>query len=161
MHAMKKLVGLLVLAGVVVLAWWGVDKMTTQDSFLVSMAFGFPKDDEIEMHVVVSMGMTALEAPRLDPLKGKVDWEGWVTNHFELQDAAGHRVQIFYKSGSDVIPANKVRGVAEGYLFARLRRGVAYTLEYAPKRAESTRFTHGFTAPDSEAPLETPAFRRA
>ncbi len=158
---MKKVVGLLVLAGVVVGMWWGASKVTTQDSFLVSLAFGFPKDDEIEMHVVISMGMTALEAPRLDPLKGKVNWEGWVTDHFELRDPAGEVVQLFYKSGSDVIPGNKIRGAAEGYLFARVKKGVEYTLDYTPKRAESTHFTHTFTAPSADVPVETPAFKRA
>jgi len=158
--SMKKLFGLLALAGVVVLAWWAVNKITTQDSFLVSLAFGFPKDEDIEMHVVISMGMTALEAPRLDPLKGTINWDAWVDEHFDLRSASGDAVKLFYKTGSDVVPANKIRGAAEGYVFGKLKRGVEYTLDYIPKRAEPTRFRHTFTAPDTDVPVETPAFGR-
>jgi len=156
----KALVLVVVLGGGVVLGWWGLNSVTKQDSFLVSIAFGFPKDGEIELHGIISLGMTAQEPPRLDPKLRGVNWDEWLTQHLQLRDAADQPVKVLYKSGTDVIPANKIKGAVEGYFFARMKQNAPYTLDFIPKRAEPMRFRHAFTAPAEAAQVETPAFQR-
>lgn len=150
----------LVLGGGVLLGWYGLNSVTTQDSFLVSIAFGFPKDGDIELHGVVSMGMSAQEPPRVDVKTLKPNWDEWVDQHFELRDAANQSVKVYFRTSTDVIPTNKIKGTAEGYFSAKLKQNTAYTLDYIPKRAEPTRFRHAFTAPAGEVGLETPAFMK-
>lgn len=151
---MKLLIGAVVVILVGTGAWWGLQGLVTQDAYSISMAFGFPKEDTIEMQAIATMAMSVTEPPRADPETGKPLWEEWVDQHFDLRDAGGNRVALGLRQTSDMIPKNKVVGTPEGFLRAQLKTGQTYTFDYIPKRLETKRFRCVFTVPSADSPVE-------
>jgi len=141
-----KVIALVFVVAVVALGWWAAQKVTSEDSFSVQVAFGIPHEGSIEVHAVASMGMTALEGPRMAP-SGKLQWEEWVEEHFDLQTESGQPLAFSLRSSSDVITPAQTTGTPEGYLFAVLQQGVRYRFDYKPRRAETKRYRCFFTAP--------------
>lgn len=156
---MRALVGLVLVLAAGAGAWWAVQSVTGHDTFAVPIAFGFTDAETIEMQAVASMGMTVTEPPRVEPVTGKVLWEEWIEEHFEVRDAGGNRVKLALRSSSDMIPKHKIVGTPEGYLTGRLQKGAAYTFDYIPKRLESKRYRYAFTAPDAEWEVERISFK--
>lgn len=156
-----KLVAILVMMALVAAGWWAVDRFTSQDSFQIALAFGVPQGNEIELHVVASMGMTAREPPRLDRRTGKVLWQEWVDRHFDLRDPSEVSVPFAFRQSTDVIPLNQILGTAEGYLLAKLRKGVQYTLDYYPRVADLKCYRHTFTAPAGDVRVSRILFEPA
>ncbi|MBI1824932.1 MAG: hypothetical protein HY287_14535 [Planctomycetes bacterium] len=157
----KKLGVVFFMLVLIAVGWVAANKFTEFKDFQISIAFGFPKETEIEMHVVASMGMTALEAPTFNPKVGGVDWDAWVANHFDLRDASGKQVHIDFMKGSDVVNTKKLPGVPEGFLFARVKQGGKYTFDYKPKLADPMKLRYAFTAPTADKPVEWCKFEKA
>ena len=144
-----KVVALVFVVAVVAAGWWAVQNITSDDSFSVQIAFGVPHEGKIELYAIASMGMTAIEAPRMAP-NGKLRWDEWVEEHFDLRTASGSRLLLSMRSSCDVIKPAQVTGTPEGYLFAKVDQGVNYQFDYKPKRAEAKRYRHVFTAPTGD-----------
>ena len=86
-------------------------------------------------------------------LEGKVLWEEWVDQHFDLRDHNSVKSKMGMRKHSDLIPPAQVVGTPEGYLICKLKRGQTYSLDYVPKRAEPKRYRHVFVAPDTDIPV--------
>jgi len=136
----------------VAVGWWAVQNVTSEKTFSAQIAFGIPYEGSIEVYVVASMGMTAIEPPRLAP-NGKLRWDEWVEEHFELRTAAGQTVPLTLRSSCDIIKPAEVTGTPEGYLFAKIQQGTNYQFDYKPKRAEALRYRYDFTAPSTDVKL--------
>lgn len=144
-----KVIALVFVVAVATGGWWAVQTITSDDSFSVQIAFGVPHEGTIELHAVVSMGMTAREGPRIAP-NGKLNWAEWVEEHFDLRTVSGQRLPLALRSSCDVIKPAQVTGTPEGYLFAKVEQGGDYQFDYKPKRAEAKRYRHVFTAPTGD-----------
>ena len=158
---MKKLAVVMVMLVLIGVGWFAANKFTEFKDFQMSIAYGFPKEAEIEMHTVISMGMTALEAPTFNPKVGGLDWDGWIANHLDLRDASGKQVHIDFLKGSDVLNTKKVPGVPVGFLLARVKQGAKYTYDYKPHMADPLKLRYEFTAPTADEPVEWCKFEKA
>ena len=140
--------------------WFVVNNITTKDSFQVAMAFGIPDDGAIEMNAIVSLAMEGLDPPRVDPKTMKVLWQEWADQHFDLRDAAGTSVDVFFRKGTErsIIPSGKILGAPQGHLFAKLQQGTDYTFDYVPKKNEDATYQLNFTAPTDDTPVERLVF---
>jgi hypothetical protein len=157
---MKKLAVVIVMLALIGVIWVAANKFTEFKSFQISIAYGFPKEGEIEMHTVISMGMTALETPTFNPKTGQLDWDAWIANHLDLRDAGGKQVHIDYMKGSDVVNTKKLPGVPEGFLLARVKQGGTYTYDYKPHMADPFKLRYEFTAPTADKPVEWCKFEK-
>jgi len=156
-----KLIAVLVMMAMVGVGWWAVNSFTSQDSFQIALAFGIPQGNEIELHVVASMGMTAREPPRRDLSTGKVLWQEWVDRHFDLRDASQASIPFAFRQSTDVIPINQLVGTPEGYLLAKVKKGVQYTFDYYPRVGDLKCYRHTFTAPAGDVPVARILFEPA
>lgn len=157
---MKALVALVVIGGIVCLGgWWIMSEATKDPGVPIAIAFGNPKGQEIELHVVVAMGMTSTERPSTNLRTGAVEWGEWVDEHFDLHAESGDKVPLKFRNGSELIPAHKAGGVPEGYLFGKVRPDTKYTFDYIPKAAESKRYRYVFAAPAEPLSIQRVTFK--
>ena len=98
--------GVLLAIGIAAVAgfWWTTSKAMSDPGIPVAIAFGNPRNDLMEMHVIIAMGMTAAEGPRRDLMSGRVLWAEWIEEHFYLRDASDQPVTLKYRQGNSLIP---------------------------------------------------------
>jgi hypothetical protein len=159
----SKLVGGIVVLLVLVGGWWAaMNVISTDDSYLIYVAFGVPYNDAIEMNTLISPNLPRIEPPRVNPRTRKVEWQMWADNHFDLREASGAKVKVVFRENMErsFIPSGKIIGAPDGYLHAVLTQGIDYTFDYIPIVSEKTSFRHSFTSPTDVKSVAPVAFRQ-
>lgn len=135
---------ILMLAG---LGYWLLQREWTKDrGHQIGYALGNPNNGDVELHVVVSRQMTLIQGPRPTPGGGSQSWVDWVKEHFDLRDAAGQQIPMSRCGTSTVINEREAFN-PEFYVWAHVRAGTTYTLDYIPTFGGSKRYRHTFTVP--------------
>jgi len=123
----------------------------------LAVAYGMPGDDTIQIHV----GVPPL-VPVADPLDNNIEdassWEEWVDLHFQLSDVAGNRIPLTRIGTSGLMLDEKAAGAPEFVLWAEVKKGERYLLDFVPIRAEGKRYRLSFTAPLESKKVGRPAF---
>jgi hypothetical protein len=127
------------------LGYWGLHREWTKDrGHQIGYALGNPVNGDVELHVVVSRQMTLTQGPRA--VGGGVgSWVDWVKEHFELRDAAGQQIPM-NRSGTSTVINEREAFNPEFYVWAHVRGGTTYTLDYIPVFGQPKRYRHTFTA---------------
>lgn len=136
-------------------------KMNEDQGLPIAIAFGNPADNDVEVHVVITMGMKNTEYARVDFDTGTEYWDEWVEEHFELRGDSGDTVSFIRTTHSGLINLQKAGSTFEFFLKGKVQGGENYTFDYIPKRAESRRYRHAFTAPAGEKKMKRYTFKLA
>ncbi len=118
---------------------------------MLSIAFGNTTDDEVELHVEVTLVMAQLDVFPYMSMNGGTDWKAWANDHYIVKDDGGNQVEFTKRMKSNVISERDSRVVADGYLIAKLKPGAEYTFEYIPIISEPEKFLYEFSAPTEDA----------
>lgn len=121
---------------------WINHQRTKDPGCLIGFALGNPQDGVVELHVVISTGMTQTG----DALPAAGSRGQWIRGHFELRDDSARTVGLVLLAHSSLISERQARD-PEFFLEAKLQAGRTYTLDYIPRRAESKRYRHTFAVP--------------
>ncbi len=145
---------ILVLCGVVYV--WMEHYGRQDHGQLIGMALGNPSGSEVELHVVISIGMTRMAVTdsqqRLSP--ARLDW---IPAHFDLRDSAGKAVTFSREGHSNLITDQQACN-PEFFIRARLKANETHTFDYIPVAGESKRYRHRFTVPAQGQPFERAQF---
>jgi hypothetical protein len=157
---MKKLVvWMVVLGGACGLGLWFLRHVASKSAgFAVGYALGNPHEDNVELHVVVSISMIRYEGPRLSG-SGATLWDDWIAEHFAVRDASGQKVTLQKVGWSDLITERQANN-PEFYLVGKLRARGTYTFDYIPFRDSTLRFRHTLTVLSQGQPFERRIFRQ-
>ena len=104
--------------------------------------------------------VVGITMPKIDPPKLKgltLDWEGWISNHFECKDESGTAV-FFRKIGFSKSIPSQVAGIEEFFILGYVKPGAKYVFEYIPILSEPKRYRYVFTAPTGAKEGERVAF---
>ena len=151
---MKKLVIWVIIGTLVCFAglMWIDHERSKDPGYLIGFTLGNPQDGVVELHMVVSMGMTRTEERRL--ASGEAgSWDQWIRDHFELRDDSAQTVGLVLLAHSSLISERQAHN-PEFFLKVKLQAGGTYTLDYIPRRAESKRYRHAFTVPAAGQPFK-------
>ncbi len=102
---------------------------------MLSIAFGNTTDDEVELHVEVTLVMAQLDVFPYMSMNGGTDWKAWANDHYIVKDDAGNQVEFTKRMKSNVISERDSRVVADGYLIAKLSRAPNTLLSISPSSA--------------------------
>ncbi|MHC4089206.1 MAG: hypothetical protein ACYSVY_02825 [Planctomycetota bacterium] len=141
-------------------AWWYTSQTTGDAGYLIGLAFGNETDEIIDLHLVVSMRMSKIDAPKLKFVNevSLLDWESWVEDHFQLLDPQSQPVPLRRTQNSNLMKGARRLGTPDFYLAAQLRPGLSYTLDYIPIVAKGKRYRHILTAPAEYTTFQRVAF---
>ncbi len=139
------------------LVFWLIQQGARSQPAFFPIGIGNPREGMIDLHVAVGMLIPAQDPPKLR--NDVVDWDGWVSSHFELVDAAGKRVELRRLNVSKLIP-DPIAGVPEFFLAGSLKPRDHYMLTFTPVVGEPRQFRYEFDAPESPTEGETVAFVR-
>ena len=147
-----------ILIGACCFGGWYLYRQATEDPGLpISLAFGNLNEGEVELHVVVSIGMVATEGLRAlvlsDGAPSRQTWDEWIAEHFDLHDDSGQRVQLRRDGHSSLISDQQAHN-PEFYLVGKLLVGVNYTFDYIPRRDWNIHHRQRFTAPAEDRPFQ-------
>jgi len=113
--------------------------------FLV--AFGIPDKDEIQIHLAVPPMVSERDPPKLTEAWVPL-WADWVEDHFQLTHSSGERIGLLQIGGSGLIMEKKTQGIEpEFILWAFLKKGEEYAIDFTPILAEPDVYRYEFTAP--------------
>ncbi len=158
---MKAIVILAVILVILGAGIWGYimrESMRDQGCW-VACAYGNDEDSNIEMHVMIEMGMVVRDRPRLDD-KGEPLWNEWISDHFDLRDASDEAVPFTRIGWSSLIDDEKSFAVPEFYAKYTLQKGSKYTFDFVPSvRVEKQRhYRYCFTAPGEPKKMHREVF---
>jgi len=124
----------------------------------LAVAYGMPHDDMIQIHV----GIPPL-VPVADPLDNNIkdfsSWDEWVDLHFQLFDADGERIPLSRMGTSGLMLDDRIAGAPEFVIWAELKRGEPYHMDFMPVRKEGKLYRLEFTAPLEPKKVGRPAFQ--
>lgn len=146
---MKYLAVLMVIGGAIFAGTKLMSGALADPGKLLAVAFGMPKDGQIEMHTVIVNGTQIQDPPRVNP-RGIVLWQEWAEEHFAMTDPEGNPVTLTFRSATDLVPKTERRGLIHGVVIAMLEQGADYTMEYTPIAGEPTRYRYTFEAPKED-----------
>ncbi len=124
---------------------------------VIGMAAGNPQEGELELHIVVSMGMVTADIVPAGGRGGALLWDQWISDHFSLRDAAGKNV-TFAREGHSTLISDQKAFNPEFFLRARVKAGQTYTLDYTPVAGEPRRCRNTFTVPPEGLPFQRAQF---
>ena len=154
---MRGLIAIVVLVGLAIAGGYAISNANVDGGKTIGIAFGIPREGEIEMHAIISTRMTTADPPKIS-VRGKTLWQEWVDEHFTMFDDAGGAVPLKYKGGTDIMTDLELRGFQQGFVVAHLKQGLDYAMEYRPEAANGGRYRHTFTAPTDKVSLTRPLF---
>ena len=157
---MKPLIWLVAIGGLGLIAFFWMSSVMTGDQGIgITLAYGNIQGDLIEVNAAVDMGITRREGPRIDPNRSEQElWEEWLTEHFDLRDDSGARVELKRVGQSLLMDVMKMPGAPDFFLTAKLRTRVQYSFDYIPRRAESARYRYTFVAPAEKTGMKRRTF---
>lgn len=134
--------GVLVLVGTLYMQ----AKLFEDHGVSLQIAYDALNDSEVELNLVVPITFPAIDPPRMNE-KGKITWEDWIDDHFQLYDAGDNLVPLKRSNNCRIIPRHKIVGTEEFFLKAKLKAGEDCVFEYVPKLSKGKRYRYRFTAP--------------
>ncbi|MBI5866248.1 MAG: hypothetical protein HZB38_17395 [Planctomycetes bacterium] len=137
-------------AGVIVIAimYFYFGSQVSKDIVTLPVAFGKPDAAGVEFNVAVSMFM-----PRKDPpkLRGAVvQWDEWVSDHFQLTDASGAKIPLQRVNFSKLMDDRESGGTPEFWLKATLKPGATYRFGLTPI-LPAPKYHYSLVAPTGES----------
>jgi hypothetical protein len=138
--------------------WYMGHQMSEDPGEFIAFAFGNPKEDSIDMEILVTVAMPRREWARVDKVTGAVYWQEWVDEHFDIRDDNDEKVQLMRSNHSRFISAAEARTTPEFYLRGTLKPNTHYTFDYIPYRIGTLKYRYDFVAPAKEQPTERRVF---
>jgi hypothetical protein len=126
--------------------------------YLIGFALGNPSGDSVELHVVVSAGMTGGDNSGAGGAGDTAAVEQWINHHFVLRDSSGQAMPLRQIAASSLISERQAHDPAF-YLVAKLRPGTTGTLDYIPSVTASKRYRHTFPVPPDSTPFQRVYFK--
>ena len=149
---MKAFLWVVLLAIIAVSFYFIILVAKPDNSQQIALMFGNPADDEIELHVELTMSMADKDVDfRYITPEGAVDWKAWANDHYIVTDKAGNQVDFSKRGKSDLLPKkDEMRGYYDSFLIGKVKKGEAYTFKYVPVVGELDAFIYEFTAPTDD-----------
>lgn len=145
--------GILVLVG----SLYMQAKLFSDQGVSIQIAFEAVDDRRVELNLVLPVTFPAVDPPRMND-KGKITWEDWIADHFQLYDAGDTVVPLKRSNHCKIIPRHKIVGTEEFFLKAMLEPGLDYVFEYVPKLSKKKRYRYAFTSPAMNTEVQMCAF---
>lgn len=126
--------------------------MVPDESRSIVLMFGNSTEDEVELHVELTILTAGEDTFGYTDAEGNMDWPAWAAAHYVLKDDAGNQVAFSKRMNSNLQPKkDAARGYHDGFLVGKVAKGVEYTFTYIPIVGEPDQFLYEFTAPTDDA----------
>src|SRR5688500_10949344 len=121
-----KVIGLIIVLAICGGAAYFFVEVTRDQGQVVGLAFAEAKDDQIEMHILVTTGMPMISPPPPDQY-GDPDWAAWRANHFRIKDSQGVAPPMDQVMMSSLISDREVgAGAPDRFVVVKLKPGEKY-----------------------------------
>ncbi|MEM7626882.1 MAG: hypothetical protein AAF333_14910 [Planctomycetota bacterium] len=123
----------------------GLQLINADSGRLYGFAVGEPDaNNECELQLIVSITDKFQDPPqpKFNSTSTTPDWDTWLTQHYNLTDASGNRVD-FRKGGFRSKDISEMQfGSGEFIALAKLEAGKTYTLEITPVVGQPEKYIH-------------------
>lgn len=146
---MKCIFGLIATLAILFLMYnlWISGEAMKDRGHLLAVAFGVPQDGNMQMHIGVGPRIAMVDPPEINE-RNRPMWNKWETDHYQLFDAAGQRIPLARMGTSALMDGQAAAGAPDFVLWAPLKIGAQYHLDFIPIVADGKRYRHEFTVPD-------------
>ncbi len=142
-----------VLLGILAVSFYFIFmSMAPDESKQMALMFGNSTDDEVEIHVELTMSMAGMDVFPYMTVEGSTDWKAWAKDHYVVTDKAGNQIEFSKNMNSNLQPKkDKMRGYHDSFLIGKLQKGTEYSFKYIPVVGEPEEFLYEFTSPADAA----------
>lgn len=142
-----------VLLGIIGVSFYFIIIVAKPDnSRQIALMFGNTNEDQMEIHVELTMTMAGEDVYPYVRADGSTDWEAWAKDHYVLTDTTGNQVDFRKNTKSNLLPRkDEMRGYYDSFLIGKIKHGESYTFKYVPNTSEpNTAFEYKFDAPSED-----------